>query len=62
MTELAPLIPGTGVVPIKPMIALLKRSDYRGWVELEWESAWYPDAPPLDDALKAFSAIIHAAH
>lgn len=61
MTELAPLIPGTGVVPINPMLALLKASDYRGWVELEWESAWYPDAPPLDDALKAFGAIMHAA-
>jgi sugar phosphate isomerase/epimerase len=60
-TELAPLIPGTGVVPIIPILSLLARSDYRGWVELEWESAWYPDAPPLDDALKAFSSIMHAA-
>jgi sugar phosphate isomerase/epimerase len=61
-TELAPLIPGTGVVPINPILSLLARSSYQGWVELEWESAWYPDAPPLDDALKAFNSIIHAAH
>lgn len=57
-TELAPLIPGTGVVPIKPILSLLAESDYRGWIELEWESAWYPDAPPLDDALRAFSSIM----
>jgi sugar phosphate isomerase/epimerase len=62
MTELAPLIPGTGVVPIKSMLSLLKRSDYPGWIELEWESAWYPDAAPLDDALRAFAAIMRAPH
>lgn len=60
-TELAPLIPGTGVVPIKPILSILARSDYRGWVELEWEAAWYPDAPPLDDALRAFKGIVRAA-
>jgi sugar phosphate isomerase/epimerase len=58
MTELAPLIPGTGVVPIKAILSILARMNYKGWTELEWESAWYPDAPPLDDALRAFSSIV----
>ena len=51
-----------GVVPLRTILSLLARSDYNGWVALEWESAWYPDAAPLDEALVAFSAIMRANH
>ena len=60
-TQLAPLIPGTGAVPIMRILSTLARGEYQGWVALEWEAAWYPDAPPLDAALKAFNAIMHAS-
>jgi sugar phosphate isomerase/epimerase len=42
---------GTGVVPLRDAHRELQRAGYDGWISLEWASYWYPDAPPLADAL-----------
>lgn len=57
-TDLAPVLPGTGAVPIAETLAQLDRIGYTGWLALEWERMWYPDAAPLADALAAFRALL----
>jgi len=44
---------GTGVVPLREARDALVARGYDGWVSLEWASYWYPEAPPLEDALRA---------
>jgi sugar phosphate isomerase/epimerase len=44
---------GRGVLPLREVYDLLRARDYDGWISLEWASYWYPDAPPLDTALRA---------
>lgn len=57
-TDLAPVLPGTGAVPIHDSLAQLDRIGYTGWISLEWERMWYPDAAPLSDALTTFRALL----
>ncbi|MEN0021957.1 MAG: sugar phosphate isomerase/epimerase family protein [Microbacterium sp.] len=59
--DLRPVLPGTGSIPLDEVLRLLADRDYSGWIALEWESAWYPDALPLDDALAAFRALLARA-
>ncbi|MBO0870240.1 MAG: sugar phosphate isomerase/epimerase, partial [Micromonosporaceae bacterium] len=60
-TDLAPVLPGSGAVPILETLAQLDRIGYAGWLSLEWERMWYPDAAPLADALRAFRALLDRA-
>lgn len=46
------VLPGTGEFPMKPLITVL-RAEYAGAVSLEWEKAWHPYLPPLEEALAA---------
>lgn len=50
-TNLFPVLPGTGSVPIAEFIAAIDSIGYDGPVSLEWERHWEPTAPPLSDAL-----------
>ncbi|MEV0622038.1 sugar phosphate isomerase/epimerase family protein [Nonomuraea sp. NPDC050404] len=56
-TDLAPVLPGTGAVPLGGFAAELTRLGYGGWTCLEWEAAWYPQAAPLAEALSAFRSL-----
>ncbi|MFE0677816.1 sugar phosphate isomerase/epimerase family protein [Streptomyces sp. NPDC058867] len=47
-----PLLPGTGAVPLAELPAALAAVDYRGWLCLEWEKRWFPQAPELSEALR----------
>lgn len=58
--DLRPVLAGAGAVPLVEILELLDRHEYDGWLSLEWEAAWYPDALPLDDALHAFRALVEA--
>ncbi|MBZ6142260.1 sugar phosphate isomerase/epimerase [Streptomyces olivaceus] len=58
--DLRPVLPGEGVLPLADVLAELRRLEYRGWVSLEWERAWYPDVPGLDTALDAFHRVLDA--
>lgn len=50
--DLRPVFLGTGSVPLTEVFAALRDLDYDGTVALEWEAKWYPDAPPLVEALR----------
>lgn len=56
--DLTPVLPGFGAVPLEELREVLVRRGYAGWVSLEWEAAWYPQAPPLDEALAAFRSMM----
>jgi sugar phosphate isomerase/epimerase len=51
-TERTPLPLGDGTIPLAEFYAALRESGYQGWMSLEWESKWYPEAVPLAEALK----------
>lgn len=53
LTELTPVPPGEGILPLPAIIAELNAAGYPGPVSLEWERAWYPAIPPLSTALAA---------
>ncbi|MFH9750780.1 sugar phosphate isomerase/epimerase [Streptomyces griseus] len=57
-TDLRPVLPGRGVLPLGEVLAQLDTLGYEGWISLEWERAWYPDAAPLDEALPAFHRVL----
>lgn len=57
-TDLCPVLPGHGVLPLDRVVAELRGLHYRGSISLEWERAWYPQAAPLDDALAAFHRLL----
>jgi sugar phosphate isomerase/epimerase len=44
---------GTGVLPLREARSLLSDAGYAGWISLEWASYWYPEAPPLEHALRS---------
>ncbi len=44
---------GTGVVPLAEAGAVLRDARYDGWVSLEWERTWYPQAAPVSEILPA---------
>jgi len=46
-----PALIGAGEVPLDEIRAVLDKHGYDGWWSLEWEKAWYPEIPPLPEAL-----------
>ncbi|WP_018348293.1 sugar phosphate isomerase/epimerase family protein [Longispora albida] len=50
---LSPLPLGAGVVPLTTVLDLLTADGYTGWLSLEWERKWHPEAAPLAEALSA---------
>ncbi len=46
-----PVLMGEGVLPLADVADALGGIAYAGWLSLEWEKAWFPDAPDLDGAL-----------
>ncbi len=57
-TDLAPVLPGEGAVGVPGVLAELGRLGYAGYLALEWERAWYPDAPPIGEALTSFRKVL----
>jgi sugar phosphate isomerase/epimerase len=45
------VLPGEGQMPLREVIALLRREHFDGFVSLEWERFWHPYLPLLRDAL-----------
>lgn len=56
--DLAPVLPASGAVPLDAFRRLLDGIGYTGWLSLEWEAAWYPQAAPLEQALAAFRTLM----
>lgn len=57
-SDLTPVLPGTGVLPLRDIAAMALEIDPDGWISLEWESKWFPAAAPLADALGAASDLV----
>jgi sugar phosphate isomerase/epimerase len=49
------VLPGDGEFPMAPLAAVL-RDEFAGAVSLEWEKAWHPSLPSLDEALRVAAA------
>ena len=52
-----PLPLGQGTIPLPEFYAALRELGYQGWMSLEWESKWHPEAVPLAEALKVKPAV-----
>jgi sugar phosphate isomerase/epimerase len=50
-TDRTPLVPGTGAVPCREVLARARAAGYTGPVVLEHEARWHPGAAPIDDAI-----------
>lgn len=50
--ERTPLPLGQGTIPLAEFYAALRELGYQGWMSLEWESKWHPEAVPLAEALR----------
>ena len=48
-----PLVPGTGAVPLREVL-----SGYTGRVVLEHEARWYPDAAPIEEAIRGAQRVL----
>jgi len=51
-----PALIGSGAVPLDAIRAVLAEHGYDGWWSVEWEKAWFPDIPPLSEALASARA------
>ena len=47
------VLPGTGEVPMKPLLQKLRAIRFGKPVSLEWERMWEPSLPALDVALSS---------
>lgn len=47
------VLPGTGDFPFRELATMLGQSAFVGVVSLEWERAWHPQLPPLEQALRS---------
>jgi sugar phosphate isomerase/epimerase len=56
--DTSPVAPGDGVLPLADVLAELRARGYSGWISLEWERAWHPDAAPLADVLPRFVELV----
>ncbi|MGS2617782.1 sugar phosphate isomerase/epimerase family protein [Micromonospora sp. LZ34] len=54
--DLRPVMLGDGAVPLAAVFETLRERGYNGALALEWEAKWYPDAPPLAEALRLGTA------
>ena len=48
------VLPGTGQLPLKEAIALLRQHGYTGWMMYELEKRWHPDLEEPEIAFPAF--------
>ncbi|HZQ97641.1 MAG TPA: sugar phosphate isomerase/epimerase family protein [Chloroflexota bacterium] len=54
--QLVPL--GDGDVPVKEMLATLKRHGWSGWVGVEWEKKWHPELADADEAMPQHAQVL----
>lgn len=51
-----PSVLGAGGFPLGTLVDVLRDAAWHGWVSLEYERAWHPSLPPLEEALESFVA------
>ena len=56
--EVRYVLPGTGAVPIRDQVRLLKASGYKGYYGFEWEKGWHPELEEPEVAFPHFVRMI----
>jgi sugar phosphate isomerase/epimerase len=59
--KLRACLPGTGFVPNREVLDLVRGGGFDGWVSFKWEKPTYPDLPDADLALPHFMQFMSAA-
>ena len=59
--KLRACLPGTGFVPNRDVLDLLRGAGFDGWVSFKWEKPTYPDLPDADVALPHFMQFMTTA-
>jgi len=52
--------PGHGDYPFAELLQVLAAGQFTGTVSLEWERHWFPELPPIGDALDGFEAVFRS--
>ncbi|HEY9291086.1 MAG TPA: sugar phosphate isomerase/epimerase family protein [Microlunatus sp.] len=52
------VLTGTGIVPLGDLVSVLRRADFGGYVDFEWEKAWHPEIEDPDVAIPHFKTAI----
>jgi sugar phosphate isomerase/epimerase len=50
------VLTGTGTVPVREIVRVLKQGGYKGYFGFEWEKAWHPDIDEPEVAFPDFAA------
>lgn len=50
--------PGAGSFPFRELMESLRADSFAGIISLEWERHWYPELPPMEDALDGFDRVL----
>ena len=53
--------PGAGTFPFGELINTLLSDAFDGVLSLEWERHWYPELPPIEEALDGFDGVLAPA-
>lgn len=56
--DTSPVAPSTGILPLPDILSDLQQRGYTGWISLEYEKAWHPDAVPLSEVLPLFAELV----
>ena len=56
----APMLLGEGEIPLKQSLKALQMANYRGWISLETDKRWQPDAPAPLDSIPQFAAFMRS--
>jgi sugar phosphate isomerase/epimerase len=47
---------GSGTVPVRQIVRVLKQSGYKGYYGFEWEKGWHPEIEEPEVAFPQFAA------
>ena len=50
---------GAGDIPLIPILRMLEKDGYSGYVSIEWEKTWHPDLRDAHEELPHFVHYIH---
>ena len=52
------VLPATGTVPLREIVAVLARGGYTGYYCFEWEKAWHPDIEEPEVAFPRYAGVM----
>jgi sugar phosphate isomerase/epimerase len=55
-TDVRYVLTGTGTVPVREIVGVLKKGGYKGYYSFEWEKGWHPEIEEPEVAFPQFAA------